>query len=421
MTLDNTKKKILIYTDCSVFGGSERLMVSLIKNPDISSQYDIIYSYRKHKLYKIGLFNELGMFENDNLVGVRLISTNTALYLCGQKKRNKLFRLIVYIFLLFIRKCLFLEIFNFIILKKLVKRIKPDIIHINNGGYPGARTCRLMVFAAYSAGYGNIIFQVNNLATPSTGKISRWIDINVDKRVKYFITASKIAQETLALNRHFPIEKILKIPNCIIDDTITKTRNEVCEEQKVPSDGFLLCEVALFEYYKGQHFLINALEILKECNPDIYSDTYLILVGSGTYEEKSRIKIARSGMSDHIKLTGYRTDSQNYISACDLFILPSIAYEDMPLVILSAMSLGRTIISTKLAGIKEEIENNISGILLEPDENSLPEELYKNIITLYLSRNNNNYGREAKKRFNECFSNEKYAERIVNIYKMVED
>lgn len=414
------RKKVLIFTDCYLFGGSERLMASLVKNPDISDKYEFIYVYRKHKLYQTGLINEFGTDANDHFVGVKLISTDTISYLIKRLNIHKFFRQIACFILLLIRYCIPLELINFFKLRKLIKQYKPDIIHINSGGYPAARSCRLMVFAAYHANCQNLVFQVNNIATLPKLRLSKWIDSNINKRVKYFVTASIIAQKTLAKNRMFPIEKTVKIPNSVECSTIIKTRKELCVELNIPSDGFLICEVAFIEYRKGQQTLVKAMELLKKQRPDIYANTYLVFVGSGVDEEKICANVATLKMSDHIKLTGYKANFQDYMAACDLFALPSIADEDMPLVILSAMRMGKTIISTKFAGIKDAIEEGVSGILLEPNEHTLPEELFENIVKLYANKAPNTYGQEAKKRFDKHFSNKIYAERIVDLYKKAE-
>ena len=119
----------------------------------------------------------------------------------------------------------------------------------------------------------------------------------------------------------------------------------------------------------------------------------LLIVGSGIDREKLEAIVNEKEMQNHIKFVGYCPDSINYIAASDLFILPSIENEDMPLVILRAMKLGKTIISTDFAGIREEIEDGVSGILLSPNEITLPNDLANAIIQAY---NRVSLGQEAK-------------------------
>jgi glycosyltransferase involved in cell wall biosynthesis len=50
----------------------------------------------------------------------------------------------------------------------------------------------------------------------------------------------------------------------------------------------------------------------------------------------------------------------------DLFIHPSVSNEDLPNVISEAMALGKPIIGSRLAGIPEQIEDGVTGLLFEP-------------------------------------------------------
>jgi len=120
-------------------------------------------------------------------------------------------------------------------------------------------------------------------------------------------------------------------------------------------------------------------------------------------------------LSDNVIITGYQKDYYDFINAADLFILPSVSNEDMPLVILSAMKLGKTIVSTKVAGIVEEIRDGIDGVLLDPSElhklSLVIEELYNN-RTL-----RERYGGNAKQRYHDCFLTENILTAYINIYK----
>jgi len=120
-------------------------------------------------------------------------------------------------------------------------------------------------------------------------------------------------------------------------------------------------------------------------------------------------------------LTGYRSDSIDFINACDVFILPSISNEDMPLVVLEAMRLGKTIIASKFGGIEEEIENNVSGVLIEPNLISFSSDLAKSIIDLYINNKSEFYGFNARERYNKYFSAEHRELLLIKIYRLSEN
>ena len=87
----------------------------------------------------------------------------------------------------------------------------------------------------------------------------------------------------------------------------------------------------------------------------------------------------------------------------------------MPLVVLAAMALRKAIISTCVAGIMEEIENGVSGVLLKTTELAF---LDDHIMKLYTDKNlREMYAGNAQKRYNELFLREK----VCNQFKLLYD
>lgn len=124
------------------------------------------------------------------------------------------------------------------------------------------------------------------------------------------------------------------------------------------------------------------------------SKLHLILSGSGEDEQVLKEMVKVKNMGDMITFTGYCNNPIDFINAADIFALPSVANEDMPLVILSAMKLGKPIVATNFAGIQEEIESGVSGILIEPNEQTIVDNLVHALIEM--SHCNNIWGKMHK-------------------------
>ena len=278
------------------------------------------------------------------------------------------------------------------------------------------------VLAARAAGIRSVVYQVNNIASLPKTRFSAWIDQEiVSKNVKYFITASQKAKDALVRNRNFPPQKIIALPNTTFGTTIVGGRDRVLKEFSLPQDSFLLCEVAFLSRRKGQIFLLKAVKDIESINPGLFKKLKLIFVGDGE-DEKTLRKFAHDNELDsHVAFAGYRADRLDFISACDVFVLPSIASEDMPIVILEAMSMGKSIIASNFfVGIKEELENGVSGILIEPDIKTLSLNIAYAIVSIYNNKETNTYGLNAKKRFKEYFSIEHYGHRLMEVFSQVE-
>ena len=94
-------------------------------------------------------------------------------------------------------------------------------------------------------------------------------------------------------------------------------------------------------------------------------------------------------------------DIFNLLNASDFVILPSIANEDFPYIVIEAMSLGKPVIGTEIAGIPEQIENNKTGIVVKP-QNS--EELKNAVIRLASDPSLiQQFSEEAKKKFDASY------------------
>ncbi|MHB8909190.1 MAG: glycosyltransferase family 4 protein [Syntrophales bacterium] len=407
------RKKLLFYSDCYLFGGCETLLVNLINSDEINDIFCVHYAYAWSKEYQDGLDSRL--CGSESRYPLRVLSNTNLFYRIDLARTNRHGTFIRKLPFVLLQRIGIYRLFNLFRLYFFFRKIKPDILHINDGGYPGAPSCLVAVFSAKMAGIQHIVFNVNNLAHPQKNTLAKWIDEYVAKNVDYFITASAQARNKLIEYRRFAPAKILQIFNALGEEEVLKSRQELLAAYDVTADRFIIATVALLTERKGQTFLLNALHEIKQRDADLLRNIVLFLVGDGEDRSKLECLIQEYQLSDNVIITGYRNDYYDFINAADLFILPSVDNEDMPLVILSAMKLGKTIISTKVGGIVEEIRDGIDGVLLDPSKlQKLPlviEELYNNRPL------RERYGGSAKKRYHDCFSNENTVSAYINIYR----
>ncbi|WP_293302839.1 glycosyltransferase [Pedobacter sp. UBA4863] len=376
------KKRLLVFSDCYIYGGSERLMSFLIKNEVLNESYDLIYAYRKHKEYEEGLKNE-GLLNRKGNFPLILLSNETFFYKVNAKISNQALRLIIKIPFFIIEKIGLYFLWNIFVFMKLLLTTKPDIIHVNNGGYPAAKSCNILVVANFLTIRSKVIYQVNNQARKRKIFFEKFYDAFVHKNVSRFINASNNAKQQLVVNRNFDPNKILVINNCVPLPEIRINKTDICEELNIPKDSFLIVEVAFLSERKGQRYLIDALYKLFENGSISKNKVYCAFIGNGIDEGLLRNHISELDLSSNVFLLGYRKNSEDFISACDLFLLPSIKDEDMPLVILSALGYGKAIVATDFAGISQVIENGVNGILLKNDLETFTTSIAYEIKHLY--------------------------------------
>jgi glycosyltransferase involved in cell wall biosynthesis len=406
------KTKLLYYTDCFIFGGCENVLLNLIGSKDVNDMFDVYLAYASNRNYRIGVNGKLGWFTKK--YPLRLLNNDTLFYRIDLSGINRYAGYLIKLPFFMLQMIGVYAAYNYVRLYFFFKKVKPDILHINNGGYPGAPSCLVAVFSAKSAGIKRIVFTVNNLARPQKCLIEKKADKYIQKHVDFFVTASALARMKLMTNRHFSPDRIVQIFNALGNETVLKGRGELLAEYGISADKFVLSTVALLTERKGQMHLLNAIRDLRERNANISDNIILFLVGEGEDRAKIELFLKKHSLESNVFVTGFRNDYYDFISASDLFILPSTKDEDMPLVVLSAMSLGKTIVSTKVAGIVEEIRDGIDGVLLEPSELG---RLSYVIEMLYNDRTlRDRYAKSAKQRYQECFALDKIIAQYITIY-----
>lgn len=138
------------------------------------------------------------------------------------------------------------------------------------------------------------------------------------------------------------------------------------------SDKRYLLYVGRLTPIKGVHVLITAFREIHRLMPDVR----LIITGSSffggaakTAYEQKLVALAEP-VNDAIVFTGYLPHEKlKYLySAVDIVVFPSVWPEPFGLVMLEAMASGTCLVASAVGGIPEVVENEINGVLVEPND-----------------------------------------------------
>ena len=72
---------------------------------------------------------------------------------------------------------------------------------------------------------------VNNQAVKQRF-LEPYMDRFINRKVSYFIVASKLAKHNLLVNRHFDVNKISIVPNAVKEESIKISREELCRSME---------------------------------------------------------------------------------------------------------------------------------------------------------------------------------------------
>lgn len=96
-------------------------------------------------------------------------------------------------------------------------------------------------------------------------------------------------------------------------------------------------------------------------------EAVFIVVGDGPLRGALETRAAALGLADRFHLLGFRDDVPELLAASDVFTAPSY-YEGASLSVLEAMAAGRAIVSSRIGGTNELIEDEQSGLLVAPGD-----------------------------------------------------
>ena len=398
------KPKIHYHSHAAFFSGAENMISILLQSEELDSKYIKSFSYRYSKSYQSGFTKRVGDF-NGKRFAFRFLHVHSY-----EQLPSFLPNFLKRIILFFFNSLLFYPMLTYQIftLTKLFKKIKPDLLHINNAGYPAALSSRAAAIAGKISRVPKIIMIVNNMAV-EYDRPSRIIEYPIDRLVaKYvdlFITGSKSAADQLMSVLKLSNNKITTIHNGIKLRERLHTKNETMQRLELEDfKGVTFGVVALLVPRKGHKILLEAVSKMVLEKKFVNGEFRLLIEGTGPlYHELSDI-ISKKGLMSWVTFVGHEENIMDFISAIDVLIWPSVEDEDFPNIISEAMGLGKPVIASRLAGTPEQILDTQTGILVEPrNTEQLASAIFKMIKN---KEKRESMGYQALKEFNNKFSSE---------------
>lgn len=286
--------------------------------------------------------------------------------------------------------------------RKLMKQLQPDLIalHSSKAGVIGRIVGKLLriptVFTSHSWSFSSVNNRIKRmiyiLIERITGMLSTGI-ITVSHHDYHDGKKYNIAKHVDMKVIHNGINDLVKIPS-------PKNRSDIIH----------MVMVARFAYPKDHTLLLDALKDIPNKN------WQLSLIGDGPNldEVKSYAKICK--LADHINFLGECRNVAEYLDAADLFILITKS-EGLPISIIEAMRAELATIASNVGGIKELIDHNHTGILIEQND----VEGIKLAITTLLTEptTRKQLGIEARKKFQKEFTFTKMLDETEIYYEQI--
>lgn len=264
---------------------------------------------------------------------------------------------------------------DFRVVRRLVRIVREGEYRIVHAHSP--RTAMVGSLAAWIARVP-LVYHVHSPASrDSTRRLGNWSNTVVERLSVR--RAARLIAVSESLARHmeregFDPRRIAVVPNGVPAVEDARKRRDANrpvyasqERGQATSACWTLGTVALFRPRKGTEVLLDALAILgREGLP-----VRLRAVGpfeTPDYGAALRDRAAKLGVAESVEWTGLTRDVNAELARMDLFILPSLFGEGMPMVVLEAMAAGVPVVASRVEGIPEAIRDGRDGLLVAPGD-----------------------------------------------------
>ena len=240
-------------------------------------------------------------------------------------------------------------------LKKLLKRLKPDLLHSHLG--------RADIITALA----------KDKTTPQVATLHS-VRRNFSKMTLagFKLIDSRLALRTAvsaAVIDSFYRNGFLRSPHLVIYNPINeehlkvkKGSGQIRQELKIPPHGLVLLTVGRLMPVKGHHILLRAFaDVLLRKN------IYLLLAGTGPLEKKLKQLAQHLGIADYIRWLGFYPAIADLINSCDLMVFPSL-WEGMGLAPLEGLWLKCPQVLSDLPALREWVPEGDGITFCPPGE-----------------------------------------------------
>ncbi|MEO5782191.1 MAG: glycosyltransferase [Ginsengibacter sp.] len=211
------------------------------------------------------------------------------------------------------------------------------------------------------------IYVTHHYSFPASRQLKHIKGDAILKLIHYFITpyadtiiaVSKGSLAWLRKFSHHTLPQGIFIYNPVFDDSIYSLASEPVNFPIDVTGKTILLSVGRLVEQKDPLTLLKAFSIFKQTD----TTAVLFILGEGGQELMLTNYIKENNLSASVFLMGFEPNPYKWMARCNVFILSSI-YEGFGNVIVEAMALGKTVVSTDCpSGPAEILENGKYGYL----------------------------------------------------------
>ncbi len=283
---------------------------------------------------------------------------------------------------------------------KILREIKPDVVHSHSVdmGYILHFACKkynIPLINHFHAGF--FLNKKDNLL--------RFLIMKRLLKLSKFNGIITINDNDFNKNKG-KFDKLFFIPNAI-------NLNEFNSKKDVIRDDKSVLFIGRVEKYKGLHYLINSIKLVRATIPSIK----LIIIGDGSYLKKCKKLSEKLKLQDNVIFRGKLDHALLNLEykKSSIFVLPSYtSSETFGIVLLESLACKTPVITTDIVGIASDIKKNNCGIVIKTkDSQALSDAIIKILNNPKLARK---MGENGRKLVEKKYTWEKISKNVEKLY-----
>jgi len=294
---------------------------------------------------------------------------------------------------------------------KLIKKIKPDIIHLNSskisilGSIASIFSKSKIIYTAHGWVFNEPMPKLKKLFYKYSEKITALFKnkiICVSEFDKQIAIKEKICNPKKLITIHNGIKQINFLSK-------QEARQKLFRNNQ--NSKLIIGTIANLYKTKGLEYLIQSIKILTS---NFQFPIITIIIGEGSERKNLQNLIDQLNLKNSVFLFGKINNASEFLKAFDIYVCSSVK-EGLSYTLIEAMQTELPIVATNVGGNSELIINNKTGVLIKPQNQ---QELTNSINYLIKDKAlSNKLGVNAKQKAMNEFSLESMISKTKKIYK----